>query len=178
MEASTSRGELTKTAIEWLKLLGAIIALIAVGEIPLVHAFSDWIDGNGFWLLPVTLGLTAAGFLILMWGWIGVGIQYGRPMTTEEAERFTRMEGWTRGRKVDPPMEWSFKDMKAAWSGGAWWRDPDMRRKYFITAGGTMLILSGFSVFVVIADPPSVKVLMAGTVVYAIVRLTVGFCRA
>ncbi len=41
-----------------------------------------------------------------------------------------------------------------------------------------MLILSGFSVFVVIADAPSVKLLMAGTVVYAMVRLTAGFLRA
>ena len=155
-----------------------IIALIAVGEIPLVRAFSDLIDGNRSWLLPVTLGMTAAGLLIMIWEWVAVGIQYGQPMTGEEAERFTGMKGRARGLKVDPAVEWSFKDMKAAWSGGAWWRDPDMRRKYFITAGGTMLILSGFSVFVVIADAPSVELLMAGTVVYAIVRLTAGFRRA
>ena len=152
--------------------------MIAVGEIPLVQAFSDWIDGNRSWLLPVTLCMTGAGLLIMIWGWFVVAIKYGQPMTAEEAERFTGMKGRARGLKVDPPVEWSFKDMKAAWRAGAWWRDPDMRRKYFITAGGTLLILSGFSVFVVIADPPSVKVLMAGTVVYAIVRLTAGFCRA
>jgi len=29
-----------------VKLLGVIIALIAVGEIPLVHAFAGWIDGT------------------------------------------------------------------------------------------------------------------------------------
>ena len=155
-----------------------IIALIAVGEIPLVHAFAGWIDGNRSWLLPITLGLTGIGLLIMIWEWVAVGIQYGQPMTGEEAERFTGMKGRARGWKVDPPMEWSFKGMKAAWRAGAWWRDPDMRRKYFITAGGTLLILSGFSVFIVIADAPSVKVLMAGTVIYAIVRLTAGFLRA
>jgi hypothetical protein len=161
-----------------LKLLGVIIALIAVGEIPVVHAFSEWIDGNRSWLLPVTLGMTGAGLLIMIWGWVVVGIQYGQPMTGEETGRFTGMKGWARGRKVEPAIEWTFKEMKAAWRSGAWWRDPDMRRKYFITAGGTMLVLSGFSVFVVIADAPSVKLLMAGTVLYAIVRLTAGFRRA
>ena len=158
--------------------MGAITALIAVGEIPLVHAFADRIDANRSWLLPVTLGMTAAGLLIMIWGWVVVGIAYGQPMTGEEAERFTGMKGSARGRKVDPPLEWSFKEMKAAWRAGGGWRDPDMRRKYLITAGGTMLVLSGFSVFVVLADAPSVKLLMAGTVVYAIVRLTAGFCRA
>ena len=122
--------------------------------------------------------MTGAGLLIMIWGWVVVGIQYGQPMTGEEAERFTGMKGRARGLKVEPAVEWSFKDMKAAWRAGAWWRDRDMRRTYFITAGGTMLILSGFSVFVVLADAPSVKLLMAGTVVYAMVRLTAGFLRA
>ena len=53
-----------------------------------------------------------------------------------------------------------------------------MRRKYFITAGGLLLILGGFSVFMVLMKPPSVKLLMAGTVVYAIVRTAIGFRRA
>ena len=53
-----------------------------------------------------------------------------------------------------------------------------MRQKYFITAGGLLLILSGFSVFVVLSKPPSVKLLMAGTVIYTIVRTAIGFRRA
>jgi hypothetical protein len=75
-------------------------------------------------------------------------------------------------------MEWSFKDMKASWRAGAWWKDPDMRQKYLITAGGTLLILGGFALFMVLVDPPSVNLLMAGTVIYAVVRLTAGFRRA
>ena len=181
-----------KTVVAYLKLLGAIIALIAVGEIPAVHAFSDWINANRFWLLPLTLGLTAAGLLGMIWGWITVGIKYGRPMSEEEAKQFmarpmgpgaqSASKGWfkgiARGRKLDQPVEWSFREMKEAWHSGAWWRDPDMRRKYLITAGGLLLILSGFLVFMVLSKPPSVKLLMAGTVIYAIVRTAAGFRRA
>src|SRR2546427_3823068 len=128
------RGDGAKTAIEWLKLVAAIVALIAVGEIPWVHAFSGWIDANRFWLFPFTLGLTVTGFLVMIWAWVVVGVKYGRPMTHEEVERLTghRLKGWTSGRKVDPPMEWSFKDMKADWRAGTWWKEPAMRRKYLI----------------------------------------------
>ena len=148
-----------KTLIGYLQLFGAIVVLIAVGEIPAVHSFSDWIDANRSWLLTLTLGGTGAGFLIMVWGWVIVGIKFGRPMTEEEARQYMsqpipgpgkqsfskgRFKGVARGRKVDPPVEWSFQEMKAAWHAGAWWREPDMRRKYFITAGGLLLILSGF----------------------------------
>ena len=101
-------------------------------------------------------------------------------MTHEEVERLTdqRLKGWTSGRKVDPPLEWSFKDMKAVWRAGTWWKDPDMRRKYPITTGGILLVLGGFALFMVLVDPPSVKLLMAGTVIYAVARLIAGFRRA
>jgi hypothetical protein len=94
------RGDGAKTAIEWVKLLAAIIALIAVGEIPMVHAFSGWIDANRFWLFPFTLGLTVTGFLVMIWAWVVVGVKYGRPMTHEEVDRLTvqRLKGWTAGK--------------------------------------------------------------------------------
>ena len=182
-----------KNAIAYLKLFGAIILWIAAGEIPAVHAFSDWINANRFWLLPLTLGMTAAGLLVMIWGWITVGIKYGRPMSEEEAGQFLAppmlgpgtlsaskgvFKGDVRGRKLDQPVEWSFQEMKAAWRAGTWWSDPGMRRNYLITAGGLLLILSGFSVFMVVVKPPSVKLLMAGTVIYAIVRTAIGFRRA
>jgi len=182
-----------KTAIEWLKLIGALILLIAIGEIPVVHQFSDWINVNRSSLLPFTLSSTLVGFLVMVWGWIVTGIKYGRPMSDEEAGQFMsqpiagpgkqsfsrgRFKGIARGREVDQPVEWSFREMKEAWHSGTWRRDPDMRRKYFITAGGLLLVLSGLAVFIVLMKPPSVKLLMAGTVVYATVRTTIGFWRA
>jgi len=56
--------------------------------------------------------LTVAGLLIMIWGWVCVGIQYGQPMTGEEAERFTGMKAGQRP-EGGPAVEWSFKDMKA-----------------------------------------------------------------
>jgi hypothetical protein len=182
-----------KTVIAYLKLFGAIVVLILVGEIPAVHALSDWVNANRSWLLPLTLGPTAAGLLVMIWGWIVVGVKYGRPMSEEEAKEFMarpiagpgaqsisrgRFKGVARGRKVDPHVKWSFREMKEAWRGGVWWTDPEMRRKYLITAGGLTLVLGGFSVLGVIAEASSVKLLSAGTVIHTIVRTADGFRRA
>ena len=182
-----------ETVRGYLTLFGSLIALIAVGEIPVVHALSDWINENRSWLLPFTLGTAGAGLLAMIWGWTMVAIRYGRPMSDEEAKQFMaqpiaasgkqsfakgRFKGLARGRKLDQPVEWSFREMKAAWHSGIWWREPDMRRKYLITAGGLLLILGGFSVFLVLMNPPAAKLLMAGTLVYVIARTVLSFRRA
>lgn len=137
-----------KTAIAYLKLFAAVIALIAAGEISAVHACSDWINVNRSSLLPLTLGMTAAGLLVMIWGWVTVGIKYGRPMSEVEAREFMakpigpgaqsaskgRVKGVARGGKVDQPVEWTFREMKDAWHARTWWSDAGMRRKCLITA--------------------------------------------
>jgi len=191
--AAALTGDQVETVREWLKFLCALLVLIAAGEIPPVRAFSGWIDLNRSWLVPLLLGLTVAGLLVLIYGWVIVGIQLGRPMSHQEIERLTartqmispgpayseaRLKGWSRGRTVDPPMEWSFREMKDAWRDGTWWADPGMRLKYFLTAGGVLAILSGFTLILVLSKPPSVKLLIGGAVIYASTRLTLGFSRA
>src|SRR2546422_8826967 len=118
------------TGLEWAKLLGGIVALIAVGEIPLVKAFAHWIDQSRPWLLPLTLGASVVGFLVLLGGAVIVGAEYGRPMSDSEFDRLSArtqilspgpiastawFKGWRRGRQIDPPMEWSLRELKDAW---------------------------------------------------------------
>ena len=66
--------------------------------------------------------------------------------------------------------EW--RELKDAWRSGTLWSDGDMRRKLVITVGGTMTIFGMFSLLMVLFRPSSVKLLLAATMVYAIVRLT------
>lgn len=61
---------------------------------------------------------------------------------------------------------------------GTWWADPAMRRKYIITADGTLCILGFFPVLVVAVDPVSIKVILGGALLYALVRLTWAFWQA
>ncbi len=178
-----------QTLLEWLKVLGVIFVAILLGELPIVKDAFQVIDQQRAWLLPLTIGLAVVGFLMLLWGWVSVGLLLGQPMTHEEVEqlaartqilgpgkRFTKARLWgkTSGVQV-PDMAWTFQEMKAAWHTGTWWSDPDMRRKYIITAGGTLSVLSGFALFMVIVELPPMKLVLAGSVLYALVRLTWAF---
>ena len=181
-----------RTAVEGLKLLIAIAVLIAVGEVPAVQSWSRMIDGQRGWLLPLTIGVAVVGFVLLLWGWIRVGMLLHQPMTHRGVEqlaartqilgpgkRFSvaRLWGKARGEEV-PDLSWTFRDMKQAWRSGDWARDPDWRRKYIITAGGILAVLGLFASLSVLSDPPSVKALLDGAVLYAAVRLTWAFWRA
>ena len=179
-----------RTALEWLKLLGVITALIVLGGLAAVREFARLIDEQRSWLLPLTLGMAIAGLLALLWGWVITAVRLGRPMSHPEVEQLAartqslgpgkhfskaRIWGKTRGVMVDPPIAWTFQELKEAWRAGTWWSDPDMRRKNIITAGGTLFVLSGFVLFAAIVDLPAVKLVLVGSVVYALVRLTWAF---
>lgn len=67
--------------------------------------------------------------------------------------------------------------MKEAWRTGALWRDSRWRRRFCATAGGLMMVFGGFGVFFVIG-PASIKLLVGGATLYALVRLTWGLWQA
>ena len=182
-----------RTTLEGLIVIGVIALAILIGELPAVKTAGLVIDAHRDWLLPLTIGVTGVGFVLLVWGWSATGIQKGTPMTREEIEQLaaktqilgpgkryskTRLWGKTTGVKVDPPDTWTFQEMKGAWRSGAWRRDADMRRKYVATAGGVLFILGLFALFFVVFDPASVKLLIGATLLYATVRLYQGFRRA
>lgn len=150
------------------------------------------IDEHRRLLFKITIVTTATAGLALLWGFIGAGRNDGRPMTHDEFERLAartqmlgpgkrfsraRFRGKTAGVEV-PETAWSFRELKESWGSGAWRTDSDMQRKYFITAGGGLFVLSGFTLFAVLVRPPSVKLMLLGAVVYALVRLMSAFRRA
>lgn len=150
------------------------------------------IDEQRSWLLPLTIAVTGVGLLVLIWGWVRTGIMLGRPMSHEEVEQLAgrtrvlgpgkwfskaRLWGKTAGLQVDPPVEWTFQEMKTAWRAGTWWRDPDMRAKYLITLAGSTAILGLFAIGVVIS-PRSVKLILAGAMCYALARGMRAYWRA
>jgi hypothetical protein len=182
-----------KEILGYLGLLAVLAVLIAVGEIPAVRAASDWIDAHRANLLTVTLTVTAVGLALLIWGWTVAAVRDGRSMSAEEAKEFMGralplpgrqsyrsglFRGFARGRTTDQPIEWSFRELKVAWRSGTWWSAADMRRKYLITIGGLILILGGFSALLVLFQPPAAKLLIGGTVVYAVTRTMSSLRRA
>lgn len=179
-------------ALEWLKLLGAIIALIVLGELPFVKGWARLIDELRPWLVPLTLTASIVGFLALLWGWVVTATRLGQPMSHEEVEqlaartqilgpskRFSKARIWgkTTGVQV-PEIAWTFQELKEAWHTGTWWSDPTMRQRYTITAGGALFVLGLFALVALLVQPASVKLLLGGTVLYALVRLPWAFRRA
>jgi hypothetical protein len=135
--------------------------------------------------------ILAAAVLALLVGAIGLTRARGRAMTHEEFERLSartqvlgrpisshaRFHGKASG-VVLPDNEWSFRELKEAWRSGGWWSDPEIRSKWMITAGGTLVALGGFALMAVLVRPPAAKILLGGACVYALVRLIWSFVRA
>jgi len=174
-----------KAVLSYVGLLAVLAVLIALGEIPTVRALFGLVDAHRAQLLTVTLTLTAVGLALMVWGSAVVAVRYGRSMSAEEAKDFAGrplplpgqqsyrtglFRGIARGRKTDQPVEWSFREMKAAWRSGTWWNDADMRRKYLITFGGLVLIVGGLSTLLVLFQPPAARLLIGGTILYAAAR--------
>lgn len=78
-----------KPFLEWLKVLAVILVAIALGELPAVKGAASVIDEQRSWLLPLTIALTGVGLLVLIWGWVRIGIMLGRPMSHEEVDVLT-----------------------------------------------------------------------------------------
>lgn len=181
-----------KTALEWAKLIGAILVTILLGEIPAVKEAAAALDTNRAWLLPLAIGIGMAGIVLLVWGMAGVAAKEGHAMTREEYEQLSARaqiqapgkrysKAWFRGRHkgvVVPESEWRLADLKAAFRDGTWWRDPAMRAKVLATAGGLLFALGFFGVFVVLIAAPAVKLLLVLALLYAVVQVARAFRRA
>ena len=175
-----------KTAFEWVKVIGVIVVVILLGEVPAVKELAAFLDAQRAVLLPWTIGLGAAGLIMLVWGMTGVAARVGREMTQKEFEQLSARtqilgpskqfsKAWFRGQHrgvVVPDTEWRIADLKAAWRDSTWWSNPSMRAKLLTTAGGLLFALGFFGMFVVLIEVPVVKVILLAAVLYALARST------
>jgi hypothetical protein len=176
---------------EWAVPVVGIAAIIIAGTLPPVREADAIIRQHAHEILTVTIGAAVAGLALLIGAWVSTARRSGRPMTHEEFEALSartqvlapgprasvaRFRGRVEGVVAEPP-EWTFAEMKNAWRRGTWWQDPAWRAPFLGTAG-TLLLTVGLFGSVSVPSPPGVKAVLAGAMLYALIRTAWGFWRA
>jgi hypothetical protein len=175
-------------------MLGLVLAALGLGETlePLEGAW-DWLEQERISLLIVAGGTTVLGFLLFMGGILDLIVSAGEAMAHEEVEDLYRssrdiaarsyalrnstyrIRGVASGASVQD--EFSLREFKAALRSGALMRAGFWRRRAITALGGLMTVFGGFGLVIVLA-PGGLKLLFAGALLYALVRLSWGFARA
>lgn len=179
-------------ALGWVKLFAAIVLVLFLGEIPVVKEMAARLDASSAWLIPFTIGIAAIGILLLVWGMAGMASKEGHEMTREDFEQLSARtqilgpskrfsKAWFRGKHkgvVVPGSEWRLADLKAAWREGTLWSDPAMRARLLTTTGGLLFAIGFFGLFVVLIRAPSMKIVLIGALLYALVQTSRAILRA
>ena len=139
-------------------------------------------------LLAIITLMLAAGFIALLGGMIYMAFR-PQPQSDLAASSILRQNGTS---SMAPPverqdsagqsrfeqtiwrgvyMETSYRSLKDARSSGAWWSDARWRLIFFVMAGALLLWFGFFSLFLVIG-PLWVRLLVAGIMLYASIRIT------
>jgi len=74
-------------------------------------------------------------------------------------------------------IEFSFREMKEAWRSGAWLTDRWWRFGFYMTAAATITVVGIFSVLFVLGHA-GVRLVVAGALLYAVVRTSWGLMKA
>jgi hypothetical protein len=136
--------------------------------------------------MSITLGLLVVGFALLLYTWVAILIGQGRPMGEDEARAFMSRRarpGWQvgglHGKAIgrEARMTASFREIKVAFRAGDWLRDPAWRPICFGIIGA-LLALTGMFGYLFVIGPPTVKVIVAGALAYALVQTAWGFWKA
>jgi hypothetical protein len=163
-----------------LLLIGIAIVCAAVLEEPLAPVLA-FIDEHQTALVAVCAALMAVGFV----AFLGTGLfvllwpQAPSDPTSSTAPAIdysgTRRQPGRINR--DFYVETSFHSVKDALRSGGWWSDPEWRVLFIMMAGALLLFFGLFALFLVIG-PLTVKLIVAGAMLYAVIRLGWGFARA
>jgi hypothetical protein len=184
-----------KRLVDWATMLAFVFGVIVGGEILIpITGLDRFITVHKGVLTAITIGMTALAFALFMGG-----ILYrifggaGRPMSHADIEdlarstRITRgkpyfrrvstyrLKGWSAGSAFHD--EFSFKEAKEAWNRRAWRESSRWRGNFVIIAGGLLLAVGLFSIFVVIG-PNGIKFLCGAAIIYLTVRTFIAFARA
>jgi hypothetical protein len=176
-----------KGFLQWVAMLALVLcALIGAERIPILKRMDTSIREHRKPLVTLTLAMTILGFAVFMGGAVYYSIKSGRPPGdggVEETARqgmyakmgFSRYWFWGRTWSRGFSDEFSIHEAKTACS--RWWSELRWQRAFVI---GTAALTMGFGLFGVIGvlSPVSVKVLIAGALLYALARSAWAVLRA
>ena len=182
-----------KRVLAWLWWVPVLFVAAVLAELPWVKRVDALLAAHEDLGVAITVGAAILGLLLMLGGIIASMMSDSEPLSSQEIEaslrrqrdaaarpyiwrrsRF-RVKGASAGRGVE--VETTLADFKGAWLAGDWRRDPYWRRLYVTALGAALLTIGVFGIFVVVAPGP-VKILCAGTVLYAAVRTALALARA
>jgi hypothetical protein len=184
----------------WAAWIAAVLAAIfvagVIGELtPPLKALDAWMTDERVPLVWVTGGTALLGLLVMLGGIMAVirargdarrldhtGVEnVARSVyDAQRAPRFWRtstygIRGLTWGAAGDD--EYSFRELKEAFAGGAILREKLWRRRLVAMLGAALLFF-GVCGLAIVLTPLALKILLAAAVLYAVVRITWGLIRA
>lgn len=183
--AGTKLWGFLKVVLGLIGMLAIVFVAAVIGELPPVKELGAAIDQHKAVLAAVTVGILVVGVVLLMGGILWLIMAKGEPMSHGEVENAARsariaaepttwrassykVAGTAIGK--DAADAFSAKELKEAARQGALLSDPVWRRRLMTLIGALMAGVGLFGVFVVIG-PNWVKVLCAGALLYAAIRL-------
>jgi hypothetical protein len=174
-------------------MLALVFAVIFLGEVlAQLTGIDRIIARHEAMLLAATVVTAVFGFTFFMGGILYRIFGGGEPMSHADIEDLSRRASFQRrpslarasayrfrGKSAGSSFHdaFSIREAKAAWRQRAWRDSPRWRGNFAIMAGAFFLTVGLFGVFIVIG-PGGIKLLCAGAIVYAIVRIIIAFARA
>jgi hypothetical protein len=176
-----------KALLQTLLLVAVIFALaVAVDQIAPLKRFTLYLSQHPEPYRSMAIGMSVAGWVLLI-GVLGfLLIARGRPMSEAEARDFMqssaggpRLTRVLRGRAAGREFQIaaSFREIKDAFRTGAWLREPGWWPLVIGLLAMPLIFYGMFGYFIVIG-PPLVKLICAGALVYATLRTLWAFWKA
>lgn len=195
--ASRRKGPVGRLAgsLSQVAWIGGFLLIAALARsLPPLRRLDDFFRAHQRVFL-ISLGAAAGvGFVLFIGGAVAMVLARGVAMSREEIEELERR---MMRLKAGPPstFRWAavhvpeaavgaeaedvaaFSEIKAAFRARAWQVSGRWRRFFSMIIGALLLAIGLFGVAVVLG-PPAVKLLFAGAMLYAVIRLLWGFARA
>jgi hypothetical protein len=175
-----------KRIMGYAVMLGVVFIVIILAELPPVQYWAGVITQHEDLLLSITVGIGVLGFVLFMGSVLSLAMAQDKPMRHEDVEDLSRSVKfaarpaawrassyriWGQAVGQEGGDAFTVAEMKAAWQAGALFGHPVWRRRLIVSVGVLMFAFGLFGSFVVIG-PPWIKLLMAGALLYAIIRLS------
>ena len=176
-----------KGLLQWFAMLAVALCVVTGAErIPVLKRMDAPIREHRKPLVMVTLGMTILGFAVFLGGAVYYSMRSGRPPGDGGAGETARQSMppnvdcsryWFWGKTWSRGFSDKFSIHEAKTAGSRWWSDLRWRRAFVM---GTAALTMGFGLFGLLGavSPLGVKVLIAGALLYALVRLSWAVARA